>query len=40
MKRTYLTVTDQFCGACGSSLGAVAAGLELSLALNYWKLWI
>lgn len=37
-KRSYLTVTDQFCGAGGSSLGAVAAGLEVRMALNHWKL--
>lgn len=37
-KRSYLTVTDQFCGAGGSSLGAVKAGLELRLALNHWPL--
>ena len=37
-KPSYLTVTDQFCGAGGSSLGAVAAGAELVLALNHWKL--
>ncbi|MDQ2902989.1 MAG: DNA cytosine methyltransferase [Chloroflexota bacterium] len=39
MKKTsYLTVTDQFAGAGGSSLGAVAAGAEVVLALNHWKL--
>jgi DNA (cytosine-5)-methyltransferase 1 len=38
MKKSYLTVTDQFCGAGGSSLGAVAAGAELRLALNHWQL--
>ena len=36
--RSYLTVTDQFCGAGGSSIGAVAAGAELRLALNHWQL--
>jgi DNA (cytosine-5)-methyltransferase 1 len=35
---SYVTVTDQFCGAGGSSLGAVAAGAELRLGLNHWKL--
>lgn len=35
---SYVTVTDQFCGAGGSSLGAVAAGAELRLALNHWPL--
>ncbi len=33
-----LTVTDMFCGAGGSSQGAVAAGLRLELALNHWDL--
>jgi DNA (cytosine-5)-methyltransferase 1 len=33
-----LTVTDQFCGAGGSSIGATAAGAELRLALNHWEL--
>lgn len=35
MKKSYLTVTDQFCGAGGSSLGAQAAGAEIRLALNH-----
>lgn len=38
MKKSYLTVTDQFCGAGGSSIGATAAGAELRLALNHWQL--
>lgn len=38
MKHSYITVTDQFCGAGGSSIGAVAAGAELKLALNHWQL--
>lgn len=33
---SFLTLTDQFCGAGGSSVGATAAGLELRLALNHW----
>lgn len=33
-----ITVTDQFCGAGGSSIGAAAAGLRLRMALNHWKL--
>lgn len=37
-KRSYITVTDQFCGAGGSSIGAVKAGAELRLALNHWRL--
>lgn len=36
-KKSYVTVTDQFCGAGGSSLGAVAHGAEVSVALNHWK---
>lgn len=32
-----LTVTDLFCGAGGSSLGAEAAGLELVMAANHWS---
>lgn len=31
------TVTDLFCGAGGSSLGAAGAGLELRLAANHWS---
>jgi DNA (cytosine-5)-methyltransferase 1 len=37
-KTSYVSVTDQFCGAGGSSIGATAAGAELRLALNHWKL--
>lgn len=37
-KRSYLTVTDQFCGAGGSSLGATAAGAVVETALNHWDL--
>ncbi len=43
-KNSYLTVTDQFCGAGGSSQGARrlarrnGGGLEVKLALNHWKL--
>lgn len=36
-KNSYVTVTDQFCGAGGSSIGATATGLELKLALNHWS---
>lgn len=33
-----LTVTDQFCGAGGSSIGAEAVhGVELRLAMNHWR---
>jgi len=35
---SFVTVTDQFCGAGGSSIGATAAGAELRLALNHWHL--
>lgn len=38
MKNSYLTVTDQFCGAGGSSIGATKAGAEIKLAMNHWKL--
>lgn len=31
-----VTITDLFCGAGGSSLGAVYAGAELLLGLNHW----
>lgn len=37
-KRSDLTCTDLFCGAGGSSLGAVEAGAELRMALNHWEL--
>jgi len=43
-KNSYLTVTDQFCGAGGSSQGIrnlsnrMKGGLEIKLALNHWKL--
>ncbi len=37
-KRSYLTLTDQFCGAGGSSIGATLAGVEVRLAMNHWKL--
>lgn len=43
MKNSYLTVTDQFCGAGGSSQGVRNAskkikGIEVKLAMNHWKL--
>jgi len=43
-KNSYITVTDQFCGAGGSSQGVrmlanqLGGGLEVKLALNHWKL--
>lgn len=36
--RSALTVTDMFCGAGGSSIGVSAAGADLRLGLNHWKL--
>lgn len=37
-KGSGITVTDQFCGAGGSSQGARRLGLEVQLALNHWPL--
>jgi DNA (cytosine-5)-methyltransferase 1 len=43
-KKSYITVTDQFCGAGGSSQGVrnfgqkIGGGIEVSMALNHWKL--
>lgn len=37
-KNSYPTVTDQFCGAGGSSQGAQKAGAEVKMAMNHWKL--
>jgi DNA (cytosine-5)-methyltransferase 1 len=43
-KKSYLTVTDMFCGAGGSSQGVrrlenrLKLGIEVSLAMNHWKL--
>lgn len=31
-----ITMTDLFCGAGGSSTGAVASGVEVSMAANHW----
>jgi DNA (cytosine-5)-methyltransferase 1 len=36
-KASYLTVTDLFCGAGGSSIGARDAGLEVRMAANHWE---
>ena len=33
-----LTMTDLFCGAGGSSTGAVTAGVHVVIAANHWKL--
>lgn len=44
MKNSFLTVTDQFCGAGGSSQGvrelsrSMGGGVEVKMALNHWKL--
>lgn len=32
-----ITVTDMFCGAGGSTTGAVLAGADVRLAINHWK---
>jgi len=37
-KNSFITLTDQFCGAGGSSIGATKAGAEVKLAMNHWKL--
>jgi DNA (cytosine-5)-methyltransferase 1 len=37
-KKSYITLTDQFCGAGGSSIGATLAGADVRLAMNHWKL--
>lgn len=37
MKKSYVTVTDQFCGAGGSSIGVISAGAEVRQAMNHWK---
>lgn len=37
-KKSYVTVTDMFCGAGGSSRGAFDAGAEVVMAMNHWKL--
>lgn len=37
-KRSFITLTDQFCGAGGSSIGATLAGADVRLAMNHWKL--
>jgi DNA (cytosine-5)-methyltransferase 1 len=38
LKNSFITATDQFCGAGGSSVGATRAGVEVRLAMNHWKL--
>lgn len=36
-KKSYITVTDQFCGCGGSSSGASQAGCEIVMAINHWE---
>lgn len=36
-KRSFLTVSDFFCGAGGQSIGAKLAGLEVKIAANHWQ---
>lgn len=38
MMQTFITATDFFCGAGGSSSGLVAAGIEVKGAANHWAL--
>lgn len=38
MKSSDITVTDLFCGAGGSSTGAVRTGARVVMAANHWKL--
>ncbi len=37
-KKSFVTCTDLFCGAGGSSLGVLQSGGEVSMAVNHWKL--
>jgi len=37
MKSSTITITDMFCGAGGSSTGAVQAGADVRLAINHWQ---
>lgn len=37
-KASDVTVTDMFCGAGGSSIGAARTGARLRMAMNHWKL--
>lgn len=36
-RNSDITVTDQFCGAGGSSIGAHKAGLRVRMAMNHWR---
>lgn len=38
MKKSYLTATDMFCGAGGSSQGAIKGGAQVVMAMNHWPL--
>jgi DNA (cytosine-5)-methyltransferase 1 len=38
VKKSFLTVTDMFCGAGGSSQGATKGGCEVVMAMNHWPL--
>jgi DNA (cytosine-5)-methyltransferase 1 len=37
-KKSYITVTDMFCGCGGSTQGAALAGAEVTMAANHWQL--
>src|SRR5574340_480995 len=37
MSSSSVTVTDLFCGAGGSTTGAMQAGAEVRLAVNHWS---
>jgi site-specific DNA-cytosine methylase len=37
-KKPSITVTDMFCGAGGSTTGAVYAGAQVQLAINHWNI--
>jgi DNA (cytosine-5)-methyltransferase 1 len=37
-KKSYPTCTDIFCGAGGSSQGAINSGCEVRMAMNHWPL--
>lgn len=37
-KGSFISATDQFCGAGGSTTGAKKAGVEVKMAMNHWNL--
>lgn len=37
MNTSFISATDMFCGAGGSTTGAVQAGAEVRLAMNHWS---